>query len=62
MKNNTDNTNSQKQEVANERRKFITKYGKLAIVTPVAVTALMSPKTSYAMSSQGNDGSDDGVI
>lgn len=61
MKNNTDITNNQKQEIASERRKFITKYGKLAVVTPVALTALMTPKTSYALSSQGNDGSDDSI-
>lgn len=30
------------------RRAFLTKYGKLAAVTPVAVTALFSPSTSAA--------------
>ncbi|TKB44661.1 hypothetical protein [Thalassotalea mangrovi] len=30
------------------RRQFIKKYGKLAAVTPLAVTALMTPKTSAA--------------
>ena len=33
------------------RRDFIKKFGKLALVTPIGVTALMTPKTSKAMSS-----------
>lgn len=38
-------------ETSNERRKFLEKFGKLAVVTPLAVTALMSPSTSAAPSS-----------
>lgn len=39
----------------NTRRNFLTKFGKLAIVTPVALTALMSPTTSAAPKScRGN--------
>ena len=33
---------------AKERRKFLEKFGKLALVTPVAVSALMTPATSAA--------------
>ncbi|WOH39493.1 hypothetical protein RI844_09760 [Thalassotalea fonticola] len=33
------------------RRNFIKKFGKLALVTPIGVTALMTPKTSKAMNS-----------
>lgn len=39
-----------------ERRKFMEKFGKLALVTPVAVTALMSPHTSAAPKSCGGNG------
>ncbi|KGJ97124.1 hypothetical protein [Thalassotalea sp. ND16A] len=34
------------------RRQFIAKFGKLAAITPIALTALMSPKTSVAQSSR----------
>ncbi|KGJ97125.1 hypothetical protein [Thalassotalea sp. ND16A] len=34
------------------RRQFIAKFGKLAAITPIALTALMSPKTSAAPSSK----------
>jgi len=37
-----------------QRRKFIEKFGKLAVITPVAVTALMSPSTSAAPKSGCN--------
>lgn len=30
------------------RRDFLSKFGKLAVITPVAMTALMSPSTSAA--------------
>jgi len=40
----------------NTRREFIRKYGKLAAITPVAVTALMSPSTSAAPKSCKNNG------
>ena len=33
------------------RRSFLKKYGKLAVVTPVALTTLMTPKTSHAINS-----------
>ncbi|KGK00096.1 hypothetical protein [Thalassotalea sp. ND16A] len=46
-------TGQLKQET---RRNFIKKYGKLAIVTPVAVTTLMAPKTSKAMNSDTGPG------
>lgn len=51
-------SNKDKLEASNEditaeqsRRKFLNKFGKLAVVTPVAVSALMSPTTSAAPSS-----------
>ena len=33
-----------------DRRKFLDKYGKLAAVTPVALSAMMSSKTVYSSS------------
>ena len=37
------------------RRDFLNKYGKLALLTPVAVTTLISPSTSAAPKScRGN--------
>lgn len=39
------------------RRDFIKKFGKLAIVTPIGVTALMAPKTSKAMNSDAGPSS-----
>lgn len=40
----------------NARRDFLNKYGKLAAITPVAVTALFSPETSAAPKScKGNN-------
>lgn len=42
-------------EQLKNRRQFITKFGKLAAVTPIAVTTLMSTYSSKAMAS-----SDDG--
>lgn len=37
------------------RRDFLNKYGKLAVITPIAVTALVSPNTSAAPKScKGN--------
>lgn len=41
------------QELSHQktRRNFITKFGKLAIATPVALTALMAPNTSHAINS-----------
>lgn len=41
----------------NTRRNFIKKYGKLAAITPVAVTTLMSPATSAAPKSCRGNGS-----
>ncbi|WOH36021.1 hypothetical protein RI844_11630 [Thalassotalea fonticola] len=55
MKDN-DKTITAPQEVADTRRDFIAKFGKLAVITPIAVTALMTPKTSKAMSSDGAPG------
>ena len=45
--------NKVKDEIKNNeklsnRRDFISKYGKLAVITPVAVTTLISPSTSAA--------------
>ena len=37
------------------RRSFLKKYGKLAVVTPIALTTLMSPKTSHAVNSGALD-------
>ena len=47
-----------KNEASANRRKFIKDFGKLAVVTPVAVTVLMSTYSSKAMASTG---SDDGI-
>lgn len=48
----------QKQQIDNDaktRRDFLNKFGKLAAVTPVAVSALISPSTSAAPKScRGN--------
>lgn len=33
---------------AKQRRQFIEKFGKLAAVTPIAVSAIMTPSTSAA--------------
>ena len=45
------------------RRDFISKFGKLAAVTPIAVTTLMSTYSSKAIASTGNDdGADNGTI
>ena len=42
-------------EASKERRMFLEKFGKLAVVTPIAVTALLSPATSAAPKScRGN--------
>ena len=52
--------NDKKQQTAllseeQTRRNFLNKFGKLAVVTPVALTALMSPSTSAAPKScKGN--------
>jgi len=55
---NTDQASQSEQETlaqdAIERRKFIEKFGKLAAITPIAVTALMSPSTSAAPKSGCN--------
>ncbi|QBY03152.1 hypothetical protein E2K93_01655 [Thalassotalea sp. HSM 43] len=40
--------NSGEKTASQTRREFIKKYGKLAAVTPVALTTLMSPETSAA--------------
>lgn len=39
-----------------ERRNFMKKYGKLAAVTPLVVTTLMSPSTSAAPKSCRQNG------
>ncbi len=36
---------------ADTRRMFLSKFGKLAVVTPIALTGLMTPKTSLAVNS-----------
>ncbi|MEW6996644.1 hypothetical protein AADZ86_02900 [Colwelliaceae bacterium BS250] len=50
---NKSNIDSPNEELLaeNTRREFIKKFGKLAIVTPVAVTSLMSPAMSAPMKS-----------
>lgn len=53
--NNNDNNQSIEQTeltAQQDRRKFISKFGKLAIATPVALTSLMSPSTSAALTSE----------
>lgn len=51
-------TPQKQQQIDNDaqtRRDFLNKFGKLAAVTPVAVSALMSPSTSAAPKScRGN--------
>ncbi|WNC71213.1 hypothetical protein RGQ13_13915 [Thalassotalea psychrophila] len=44
-------TDENVDECEQTRRSFLKKYGKLAVVTPVALTTLMSPKTSHAVNS-----------
>lgn len=53
----TEETNACPTELSAEqtRRRFLKKYGKLAVVTPVALTILMTPKTSYAINSDAKD-------
>ncbi|WP_394174001.1 hypothetical protein [Thalassotalea litorea] len=46
-----ENTNIDELTPEQARRQFMKKYGKLAAITPLAVTALMTPKTSAAPSS-----------
>ncbi|WP_286263651.1 hypothetical protein [Thalassotalea atypica] len=49
------NKNLEQLSADQTRRSFIAKFGKLAAVTPVAVSALMSPATSAApRSCRGN--------
>ena len=44
-----------KIDTSDARRAFLNKYGKLAVLTPIAITALMSPSTSAAPKScRGN--------
>lgn len=50
------NSNNEQADIhQNNRRQFITKFGKLAAVTPIAVTTLMSTYSSKAMASTGTD-------
>lgn len=42
------NEQSPTLSAAQTRRNFMSKFGKLAVITPIAVTALMSPTTSAA--------------
>ncbi|NMP33594.1 hypothetical protein HII17_18775 [Thalassotalea sp. M1531] len=52
-KSSVDASNS--SSIESTRRDFIRKYGKLAAITPIAVTTLMSPSTSAAPKScRGN--------
>jgi len=51
---NNDNVQTEAQQQASTRRHFMEKFGKLALVTPIAVTALMSPNTSAAPKSGCN--------
>lgn len=44
-------------EADEARREFLNKFGKLAAVTPIALTTLMSPKTSAAPKSCRGNGS-----
>ncbi len=50
---NEHNIDEKSQQLSPEqtRRKFLNKFGKLAVVTPIAVSALISPTTSAAPSS-----------
>jgi hypothetical protein len=56
--NQADNSNASSNTVENTeqtRRDFLNTFGKLAMVTPVAMTVLMSPNTSAAPKScRGN--------
>ena len=60
MKQDKNNLQKNEQNSVTERRQFIKKFGKLAGVTPIAVTTLMSTYSSKAIASTGND--DGGVI
>lgn len=48
-------TSQSELSVEQTRRRFLKKYGKLAVVTPVALTTLMTPKTSHAINSGAKD-------
>jgi len=48
------NDDNSQQTAEQTRRDFLEKFGKLAAITPVAVTTLMSPKTSAAPKSGCN--------
>ena len=64
MKHNKLNENSELQVQQDNkcRRDFIKKFGKLAVVTPIAVTTLMSTYSSKAMASAGGAGTSDEFI
>ena len=57
MANNDNQTSKKVAMEAQQRREFLEKFGKLAMVTPVALTTLMSPQTSAAPKSCKNQGS-----
>jgi len=44
------------QSTEQSRRDFLNKFGKLAMITPVAMTVLMTPSTSAAPKSCRNNG------
>lgn len=51
----SESNKKEKADTEFDRRSFLNKYGKLAVLTPVAVTSLMSPSTSAAPKScRGN--------
>lgn len=49
-------SDNREQSTAQTRREFLNKFGKLAVITPVAMTALMSPSTSAAPKSCSGNG------
>ncbi|WP_448569571.1 hypothetical protein [Thalassotalea ganghwensis] len=57
MQKNVNKTINTVETDLEQRRKFLEKFGKLAVITPVALTALMSPSTSAAPKSCKNGGS-----
>jgi hypothetical protein len=53
---NTQLTENKIDDTEQTRRDFLNKFGKLAMITPLAMTALMSPSTSAAPKSCTGNG------
>ena len=55
MSDSSRNNDAKNEALSQSRRDFLNKYAKLAVVTPIAMSTLMSPSTSAAPKScRGN--------